>query len=204
MIAVITADIINSDEYPTAIWMDLLKTSLKKWGKSPADWEIYRGDELQLRTRPELALSTAIELKARIKTIKGLDIRIAIGLGEEDFRANTVSESNGTAYRRSGRTLEFLKSQKKKMGIDLGISTYNRTFNLLIDLTSDFMDNWSSVSAELVAASLSQKGITQNEMAQLLQINQSAVSQRKKRARLHLINDLLDYYQQILKNIKKI
>ena len=204
MIAVITADIINSDEYSTAIWMELLKTSLKKWGKSPADWEIYRGDELQLRTRPELALSIAIELKARIKTIKGLDIRIAIGLGEEDFRANTVSESNGTAYRRSGRMLEFLKSQKKKMGIDLGISTYNRTFNLLIELASDFMDNWSSVSAEIVAASLSQKGITQNEMAQLLQINQSAVSQRKKRARLHLINDLLDYYRQILKNIKKI
>ena len=204
MIAVITADIINSDEYSTAIWMELLKTSLNKWGNSPADWEIYRGDELQLRTRSELALSTAIELKASIKTIKGLDIRIAIGLGEEDFRAAAVSESNGTAYRRSGRMLEFLKSQKKKMGMDLGISTYNRTFNLLIDLASDFMDNWSSVSAEIVAASLSHKGITQNEMAQLLQINQSAVSQRKKRARLYLIHDLLDYYQQILKNIMKI
>ena len=202
MIAVITADIINSDQYSTAIWMELLKTSLKRWGESPADWEIYRGDELQLRTSPEHALSIAIELKARIKTIKGLDIRIAIGLGEEDFRANTVSESNGTAYRRSGRMLEFLKSQKKKMGMDLGISAYNRTFNLLIDLASDFMDNWSSVSAEIVAASLSQKGNTQTEMAHLLQINQSAVSQRQKRARLYLIKDLLNYYHQTLKNIK--
>ena len=202
MIAVITADIINSDQYSTAIWMELLKTSLKSWGESPADWEIYRGDELQLRTSPEHALSIAIGLKARIKTIKGLDIRIAIGLGEEDFRANTVSESNGTAYRRSGRMLEFLKSQKKKMGMDIGISAYNRTFNLMIDLASDFMDNWSSVSAEIVAASLSQKGITQTEMAHLLQINQSAVSQRQKRARLYLIKDLLNYYHQTLKNIK--
>ena len=202
MIAVITADIINSDEYSTAIWMELLKTSLNRWGNSPADWEIYRGDELQLRTSAELAISTAIELKARIKTIKGLDIRIAIGLGEEDYRAATVSESNGTAYRRSGRMLEYLKSQKKKMGLDAGISDYNRTFNLLIDLASDFMDSWTSVSAEIVATSLSQKEISQNEMAQLLHINQSAVSQRQKRARLALINDLLDYYSQTLKDIK--
>ena len=98
--------------------------------------------------------------------------------------------------------LEKLKSQKKKMGLDVGKSDYNRTFNLLIDLTSDIMDNWSSVSAEIVAVSLSKTGINQTEMAQLLQIKQSAVSQRQKRARLSLINDLLDYYSQTIKDIK--
>lgn len=201
MIAVITADIINSGDYSTATWMELLKSTLNQWGKSPGDWEIYRGDELQLRTTPEKALRIAIELKAWVKTIKGLDIRIAIGLGEEEFRATSVSESNGSAYRRSGRMLDKLKSQKKNMGLDTGLTDYNRTFNLLIDLASDFMNSWSSVSAEMVAISLSKKGINQTEMATLLKIKQSAVSQRQKRARLSLINDLLDYYRQTLKDI---
>ena len=202
MIAILTADIINSGAYSTSRWMELLKTSLSRWGDSPADWEIYRGDELQLRTHPERALKIAIELKARIKTVKGLDIRIAIGLGEEDFKAAGVSESNGSAYRRSGRMLEELKSRKKKMGLDSGSSDYNRTFNLLIDLASDFMDGWSPVSAEMVAVSLSHAGINQTEMAKLLKIKQSAVSQRQKRARLSLINDLLDYYHQTIKDLK--
>ena len=201
MIAIITADMINSGDYSTASWMELLKSSLNQWGESPGDWEIYRGDELQLRTSPEKALQIAIELKASIKTIKGLDIRIAIGLGEEEFRAAGVSESNGSAYRRSGRMLEKLKLQKKKMGIDTGMTNYNRTFNLLIDLASDFMDSWSSVSAEMIAVSLSEKGINQTEMAKLLKIKQSAVSQRQKRARLLLINDLLDYYRRTIKDI---
>ena len=98
--------------------------------------------------------------------------------------------------------LEKLKSQKKKMGIDAGLMDYNRTFNLLIDLASDFMDGWSSVSAEIIAVSLSNKGINQTEMAKLLEIKQSAVSQRQKRARLSLINDLLDYYRQTIKHIE--
>ena len=202
MIAVLTADIINSADHATASWLELLQSSLNRWGSSPTDWEIYRGDELQLRTTPEKALRIAIELKARIKTIKGLDIRIAIGIGEEEFRAAGVSASNGSAYRRSGRMLEKLKTRKKKMGMDAGISDYNRNFNLLIDLASDFMDSWSRVSAEMVAVSLSNIGINQTEMAQLLKIKQSAVSQRQKRARLSLVNDLLVYYAQTLKDIK--
>ena len=202
MIAVLTADIINSARYPTATWMELLKSGLERWGESPSDWEIYRGDEFQLRTDPENALKIAIELKARIKTIKGLDIRIAIGLGEEDYKGSGVSDSNGSAYRRSGRMLEQLKSSKNKMGIDTGLSNYNRNFKLLIDLASDFMDSWSRVSAEMVAASLINTGSTQTELATRLQIKQSAVSQRQKRARLSLIMELLNYYSETLKNIK--
>ena len=201
MVAVLTADIINSARYPTATWMEVLKSGLQRWGDSPSDWEIYRGDEFQLRTDPENALIAAIELKARIKTIKGLDIRIAIGLGDEDFKGSGVSESNGSAYRRSGRMLEQLKSSKNKMAIDTGLSKYNRTFKLLIDLASDFMDNWSRVSAEMIAVSLTHTGCTQTELADLLRVKQSAVSQRQKRARLSLIADLLNYYSETLKDI---
>lgn len=202
MIAIITADIINSASHETALWMRLLKETLSGWGATPQDWEIYRGDEFQLRTSPERALEMAIELKARLKMIKDLDLRIAIGLGEEDYRGNGISESNGTAYQRSGRMLDKLKNQRKNMGIDTGDTHHNQSLNLVIDLVSDIMDNWTPVSAEIVALSLASPDSTQSEMARGLKIKQSAVSQRRKRARYPLLQQVLEFYRLILKELK--
>ncbi|MGI9546693.1 MAG: hypothetical protein ACR2MM_05625 [Flavobacteriaceae bacterium] len=202
MIAILTADIINSAQYETEAWMRVLKAALSQWGEAPHDWEIYRGDEFQLRTSPQQALKIAVELKARLKCIKDLDLRIAIGLGDEQYRGQGVSESNGTAHQRSGRMLEVLKKKKKNMGIDTGSPKHNRSLNLVIDLAMDFMDSWSTVSAEIAKISLAQPGITQTAIASELQIKQSAVSQRRKRARLSLVLDMLHYYTQILKEIQ--
>ncbi|MEN8788833.1 MAG: hypothetical protein ABF295_04900 [Flavobacteriaceae bacterium] len=201
MIAILTADIVNSALHETSVWMRILKETLSGWGDTPKDWEIYRGDEFQLRCTPDRALEIAIELKARLKAAKDLDLRIAIGLGEEEFRANGISESNGTAYQRSGRMLDKLKSQKKNMGIDTGDSDRNRILNLMLDLASDFMDNWTPVSAEMVALSLASPDRKQSEMADELKIRQSAVSQRRKRARYPLVEQILEFYTQIIKEL---
>ncbi|KKL81788.1 hypothetical protein LCGC14_1991230, partial [marine sediment metagenome] len=45
MIAIITGDIINSENYAVSEWIDILKNYLSKYGESPKDWDIYRGDE---------------------------------------------------------------------------------------------------------------------------------------------------------------
>ena len=57
MIAIITGDIVNSEQYPTSIWMPLLKKVLQKNGKQPEFWDIYRGDEFQLKSTPDKALA---------------------------------------------------------------------------------------------------------------------------------------------------
>lgn len=202
MTAILTADLINSAKYDTAAWMQILKGCLAQWGSNPGDWEIYRGDEFQLRVKPEKALQIAVEIKARIKSLRGLDLRIAIGLGDENYTASRVSECNGTAYLRSGRMLDELKLKKMKMGINAGYPKYNETLNLLLKLASDFMDHWSTVSAEIVALSLSHPGMTQTELAKQLQIKQSAVSQRQKRARWLLLQELLYFYTQSLDEIE--
>jgi len=202
MIAIITADIVNSAGQETADWMHVLKQTLSGWGSTPDDWEIYRGDEFQMRSTPQKALHMAIEIKARLKAANNLDLRIAIGLGDEDFRGNGISESNGSAYRRSGRLLERLKSERKYMGIDTGENELNQSLNLMIDLASNFMDNWTPVSAELVAISLAEPQKTQSEMAAALNIRQSAVSQRRKRSRYNLIQDLLSFYTRIIKELE--
>jgi hypothetical protein len=200
MIAVLTGDIINSAGHKTSEWMPLLKNFLQKLGDSPGVWEIYRGDEFQIRVAPSKAMEVAIQIKALIKTIKNLDVRIGIGVGDEDFRGIGVSESNGSAYQRSGRTLSLIKERKINLAIATGDPQLDDTLNLILKLGLDFMDAWSVVSAEIIVMALENPGTSQKEAAQQLQIQQSAVSQRQKRARLDLVKDVLNYYNKTLKN----
>lgn len=202
MIAIITGDIINSEEHKASEWIGILKNQFAKWGETPIDWEIYRGDEFQLKIAPKKALWAALQIKAIVKSIKDLDVRMAIGVGSEDFKGASVSESNGTAYKRSGRTFETLKEEKLNLAIATGNKKENQSLNLMIRLGLDFMDEWTSVSAEIVAIALSNPKTSQQDIAEQLSIQQSAVSQRQKRARLDLVEELLEYYPQTVKRMK--
>lgn len=195
--AIITGDIINSEQHDSSEWLGSLKRYFSKLGKSPEDWEIYRGDEFQLKVSAKNVLATAIHIKALMRSIKGLDVRMGIGLGEVSFIGDGVSESNGPAYRRSGRTFELLKAEKNKLTIATGDAFYDTTINLLLKLALDFMNDWSTVSAEIVAMTLENPNASQKEIAKKLGIQQSAVSQRQKRARLDLVFELLAYYSEI-------
>ncbi len=198
MIAIITGDIINSENHPSTEWMALLKDYFNGFGPSPMNWEIYRGDEFQLKVTESNALFTAIRIKAMLKSIKGLDVRMAIGIGLETYMGTGVTESNGPAYQRSGRKFESLKESKVNLSIATGKEEMDRTLNLMLQLALDFMDDWSAVSAEIVALVLDCPGDSQKEIAQKLGIKQSAVSQRLKRARLDLVLDVLAYYKETI------
>ncbi|MGB7393042.1 MAG: hypothetical protein WA913_01480, partial [Pricia sp.] len=180
-----------------------LKDYLSTHGESPDDWDIYRGDEFQLKISYEEALEAAIHIKAIIKSTKGLDVRMGIGLGTETFRGVGVSESNGPAYHRSGRTFESLKEDKLNLTIATGSGFYDDTLNLMLKLALNFMDDWSTVSAEIVALTLKNPKASQAVLAQKLGIQQSAVSQRQTRARLDLVFELLDYYEKTLSELAR-
>ena len=197
MVAILTGDIVNSGNYSSEQWMPILKAHFTALGKSPIDWEIYRGDEFQIKIPVAKALKEAIHIKAILKKIKDLDVRIGIGIGEETYLGSGVSESNGLAYQRSGRTLELLKKTKTNMGIATGNVSIDRALNVVLKLALDFMDDWSVVSAEIIGMVLVRPEISQKEIAKKLGIQQSAVSQRFKRARLDLVLDVLSYYKEL-------
>lgn len=203
MIAIITGDIVNSGNYNSKEWIPVLKSHLDTIGNTPADWEVYRGDEFQLKLPIEGVLKEAIYLKALLKGVKNLDVRMSIGIGEETYIGSGVSESNGSAYQRSGRTLDALKRVKTNLAIATGDVLIDKTLNLMLKLALDFMDNWSVVSAEIVCIVLKNPEVSQKEIAKQLGIQQSAVSQRYKRARLDLVLDVLQYYKEKYKEIKE-
>ncbi|MDP2524737.1 SatD family protein [Maribacter dokdonensis] len=198
MIAIITGDIINSENHPSSEWIGMLKNYFNQFGESPMNWEIYRGDEFQLKVTEKNALFTAIRIKSMLKTIKGLDVRMGIGIGLETYIGTGVTESNGPAYQRSGRNFETLKESKVNLSIATGDAKNDRTLNLMLRLALDFMDDWSVVSAEIVTLVLDNPHSSQKEVAQMLGIKQSAVSQRLKRARLDLVLEVLVYYKELI------
>ncbi len=200
MVAVITGDIIGSELIPAKEWKVLLKRYFNKIGRSPVTWEIYRGDTFQLLIRkPEQALQKAILLKSIVRQINGLDVRLSIGLGEISYKAKKITESQGSAFTHSGRKFDTLKSQGVNLVITSDDEEMDNMMNLILRLALTIMDNWSPVAAEIVQYFLERPDKNQSEVAAALQINQSAVSQRRKRAQYDLLSEVIDFFETYIK-----
>lgn len=201
MTTIITGDIVNSQKLPTETWIDGLKKLLNSFGKSPAEWELYRGDEFQIEVKnPEDALLVAIQIKAYLKTMK-LDARMSIGIGDKTYKAKKISESNGTAFVNSGKLFETLKKQKINLAIQSGNTDFDAEMNLILRLGLTFMDNWLIQSAEFVLIAITNQTLSQEEIGVKLGINQAAVSRRRKRAQFDLTLELEQYYRQKIKTL---
>ena len=94
MIGFINGDIIKSSESEPQRWLPILKEALGRYGQDPSKWEIYRGDGFQLEVVPKKALEACFFIKASIKCIKNLDVRMAIGVGDKTYATEKITESN--------------------------------------------------------------------------------------------------------------
>ncbi|MDD5152258.1 MAG: SatD family protein [Flavobacterium sp.] len=201
MISIITGDIVNSRKLSSEIWMDGLKKLLNTFGKNPIEWEIYRGDEFQLVVKnPEEALISALQIKSYFKSLK-LDVRMSIGFGDMTYKADKISESNGTAFSRSGEVFETLKKQKINLAIHSGNEAFDAEINLMLRLSLVFMDNWLAQSAEFVLTTIENPSLSQEEIGVKLGINQAAVSRRRKRAQFDLVMEMEKYFRNKIKTI---
>lgn len=199
MIVILTGDIINSRKVPSKKWMDDLKTIFQSIGKSPNDWEIYRGDEFQLEIKTlEDALAVAFQIKAFFKSIN-LDVRMSLGIGDKTYKARKITESNGSAFIRSGETFETLKKQKLNLAINSGNAEFDEDLNLMLKLTLSFMDNWLQQSAEFVLVAIQNPTLSQEEIGVKLGINQAAVSRRQKRSNFDLLLQVDNYFRKKIK-----
>ena len=184
MIAILTGDLIGSRKINSvSLWLEPLKEALRFFGKSPADWEIYRGDSFQLLIRnPEDALKAAIYLKAAIKSLKAMDVRIAIGIGDMEYKSKRISQCNGSAFVYSGDLLKELESGKRTMGILSSREDFNAEINIILDLALAIMNSWSPGAADVVKNQLEGDFDLQIDLAKVMGTSQVAVSKALKRA----------------------
>jgi hypothetical protein len=199
MISVITGDIINSRKSEPRLYIRLLKSELKVFGETPGDWEIYGGDSFQLRIDDPIdALLVSIRIKAAVRIVKPLDVRLAIGLGDMSFKSRRITECNGSAFINSGERFKRLKKDKLKMAVQSGIADSDRIINLCLKLGMIAMDRWSAVSAETVALALSRREASQDELGKILRIKQNAVSSRLARSHFEEIMEINKLYENFV------
>lgn len=196
MIAVITGDIIHSQQADTQVWITRLKDLLATWGSAPQTWEIYRGDEFQLKCNINDAFWRFLAIKSLIKSQEHLDVRLAIGIGEENFSSGKITESNGTAYVHSGRLLDDIKSNGHTVAIKTSSDAVDRDLNILLKWSSKDFDNWTVATAEIIHELIMNHEHTQEDLAKKFAISQSSVSQRLKRANYDLIVETNHYFKK--------
>ena len=203
MTSVITGDIIKSrKQTDPEIWINVLKDALSTLEPDTKYWEIYRGDSFQIEIQNVYrSFEAAAYIKANIKTIKNLDVRLAIGIGNKTYQGKDVTESNGEAFVFSGETLESLKKEKQNLRIKTKNNKINEELNLYFKLALVSMDNWTANSAEIIKLGIEKPKALQNELGKIIGINQNAVSNRQKRAGLDNLLALNNMYKQKIKSL---
>ena len=196
MIAIITGDIINSQKTDSELWLPKLKELLGRWSATPETWEVYRGDEFQLKCSVDEVFNKSLAIKSLIRTFENLDVRLAIGIGNEVFLSKKITESNGSAYVSSGRLLNDIKTDGRTLAIQTETDKVNRDLNILFKWTSIDFDNWTVATAEIIHRLLINPELTQEELAKELNITQSSVSQRIKRSNFDLILETELYFRK--------
>lgn len=187
---VITAKLFKNRGVVSAKDISSLLKFLDLFGNAPYDWQIYRENEFQLRlAEANKALYVAFWLKSYIRIFGDLEIKIAIGIGEEDSRNAELSYNTGSAYRYSNTAFERLMQNRQTIVLCTGCKKFDENINLLLELAEVFMGKWSKISAETVFHFLMNPKMTQQELAAELGISQSTISQRLNRA----------HYEHILK-----
>jgi len=199
MHAVITGDIVNSSSTSPKIWLPQLKEELARSGDSPRHWEIFRGDSFQILVEdPAQALASSIRLKAAVKMLKDLDVRMSIGIGDISHRSPQITESNGTAFIHSGEKFEMLKKEKINLAVKSDWPDFDRDINLFLRLALLTMDKWTPNAAEVVKMALDHPDAAQAELGNLIGIKQNAISSRLKRAAFDEIEEFIHVYQEKL------
>ena len=203
MTSIITGDIIKSRRATDPEqWLKPLKSVFNTLGKEPRVWQFFRGDSFQAEVRyPEEALKMALRIKATTKCIKGLDAKLSIGIGNKNYNAPKITESNGEVFIYSGEL--FDKMKKKNLAIKTPWEEFDRQMNLYFELALLTMDRWTQNSAEIVKIALDQPQLTQTELGEKLGITQGRVSDRLRRAGFEEMIKLEKRFRELVRqNIK--
>lgn len=195
-IGVLTGDIVQSRAVEAVRWQHALTRVLSHYGKEPGDWEFYRGDSFQLQLPAANALKAALHIKAAIRQLSPLDVRIGIGLGEATAKTERVTQASGPAFVRSGTCFDQLG--KNRLAIRTGKAEADETLNLLFALAQLSMNEWTETVALVICTTMEHPQWTQSEVAQQLNRSQSTVSEALKRGGFDEIQRLEFYYRQTL------
>lgn len=203
---VITGDIIDSTQIE-AKDRELLLTTLRNIVNDAERWseirlEIFRGDSFQLIVNnPIEALRVAIFIRVGLQksspTSTKWDARIALGIGAITFdQERSVIESDGEAFRNSGREFDEL-GKSKRLAIKTPWEEFNREFKVNTTFADELISSWTILQAQAIYLSLLTEK-TQKELATELDKSPQAFSKLMIGAKVYLIDLYLKRYEEVM------
>lgn len=205
---VLTGDIVQSTRIDPADREQLLETigeiaqKTKQWGD--VKLEIFRGDSFQLVTsNPVEALRTLLLMRAGLKknspATPKWDARIALGLGTVAFdREQRVAESDGEAFRHSGREFDEL-GKTHRMAIRTPWEEVNRELAVSTAFADNVVSGWSPSQAQIIYYTLLTEK-KQKEVATDLNKSPQAVSKSLMGGKFRLIELYLNRYRDLIRS----
>ena len=196
MIAIITGAIVSDHLDSTQDWLSILKELLRKFGDSPQTWQIFRGNQFQLKVEVKDALFAALILQSGIRKMKGFEVSLAVGIGNDRGDSDKIAEAKGAAYRYSEKL--FDTDTKKKLQIKSTWEDFDEEINLYVELALLIIERWTPSMAELVWVSLEFPKATQTDLGRLLKKSQPAVSDGLARAGYDTILKMERRYRRMI------
>lgn len=194
MVAIITGDIINSRQVDPNEWQPRLKSFLEDRIRDASKWEIYRGDSFQIEVEVEDALSVICLIKALIRQVDELNVRMSIGIGDKNYQGAKVTESYGQAFINSGEAFEQLKN--RTLSLKTSNSEFDAYFNPILNLISFVTDQWKPKTAKAFFYALYDIDSRQQDIALKMNIDRTTINRALKRAAFEEINEIIQLYSK--------
>ncbi|MEO8795632.1 MAG: SatD family protein [Daejeonella sp.] len=201
---VITGDVEGFTSVSTKKREVLIKQTqelINSWVDKKGRAMIFRGDSFQLLfENTEKALMYAVQLRCWFKMQspsgkKMLDARMAIGVGEVTYMGKSVLDSDGEAFHLSGRNFDAMEPDEY-----LRIATPNEEKNeqlrVILKLADILISGWTTSQAEVIYKLL--EGKTQQQMADELNIVQSAINNRIRLSKWKEIEKVIRYISKLI------
>jgi hypothetical protein len=198
MLTIITGDIVNSRSVTPEVWLNPLKELFNEISYSENDWDIFRGDSFQVSVQAKDAFRIAVLIKTVIKmnSSNKIDVRMAVGIGENDSRVDKVSEATGQAFEYSGELLDNLTQVDVHLGIKTPWKEIDEEFNMMFKLALIVLNSWTVNTSEVAHELFKNPGITQTELAKKFDLAQSTINARIKRGSVYEIIELETYFRK--------
>lgn len=207
-VAIITADVILSSKKEAAERLNLYQNITEgiKYIQTSFDFhfERNRGDEFQMKiSKIKEACKIGFLIKLWVKSIdyntskQKYDIRMSLGIGEEDIEEKTIAKSDGEAYHLSGRGLETIKKTKQTFSIDS--NDKNKEF---LKIESRMLDVFIAKMTAMQSIVLFYKllDLTENEIAEKLRLSQSTINQHSNAANWSVIAEYTHFFEKLYAN----
>lgn len=210
--AVITGDIVNSSNLNSIERQQVLnfiKTIFKqieteedKISDIGQNFVIIRGDSFQIVIKTvKKALKYIILLRAGLRGLFSKDVaqlcdaRISLGIGSVSYWGRNISESDGDAFRYSGRAFDNKKNKGRLL-----IKTYDEEFddeiNVYFNLIDSIISDWTSSRAQIIYEKILES--KQVNIVMKTGISASAISKRLNSAHWNSVELLLNRFEKII------